>query len=82
MYDGHYHEVGGGWWFFLATGMVSFWALLAGSLDAQWRSHQPHASYPGPSSASTVATFQERYAHGEVTDEEYARRLAMLGERS
>ncbi len=69
MYDGHYDARGDAWWSFMGAGLALVWALLAGGLVRLWRAHRLSASLPGTSNPFAVATFYERFARGELTDE-------------
>ncbi|MEU5208635.1 SHOCT domain-containing protein [Streptomyces sp. NPDC020742] len=89
-----YNHGAGGWgWFAMSVGTVLFWALIimVGVLLFRWLSRTgtrgdegagrtaapPHAAPPhaGPTPEQILA---ERYARGEIEDEEYRRRLATL----
>ncbi|MFJ1612115.1 SHOCT domain-containing protein [Streptomyces sp. NPDC088251] len=84
-----YHRGMGGWaWFAMTFGMILFWVLIIIAvvllLRAFSRSHpvggRPPAApgwrEPGPSSAERILA--ERYARGEIDDDEYHRRMATL----
>ncbi|MFF5156002.1 SHOCT domain-containing protein [Streptomyces sp. NPDC000348] len=72
-----------GWgWFGMTIGMVAFWALVVTAfvlvLRAAGRSHE-HAHTPHPSAAATPQQILgERFARGEIDEEEYRRRLDTL----
>ncbi|MGD3111127.1 SHOCT domain-containing protein [Streptomyces sp. YGL11-2] len=89
-----YHHGGGGWGWIAATiGMILFWALVVtvgilvfralarpgkyGGEQAGWRTgwHTGPQQPAGPTAEQILA---ERYARGEIEDEEYQRRLAIL----
>jgi putative membrane protein len=66
-----------GWGYALMTlGMLGFWALVAIAALALLR-HRPAAGRhaPAPSAPQLLA---ERFARGEIDDDEYYRRLAVL----
>ncbi|MGW1022243.1 SHOCT domain-containing protein [Streptomyces sp. NPDC002577] len=84
---------GGGWggWIVMAVIMVFFWALVIAGIVAlvhyvtsARRSHQSvQPSSPGePWSGSRRAedVLAERFARGEIDEDEYKRRLALLRE--
>ncbi|MFD8764953.1 SHOCT domain-containing protein [Streptomyces mirabilis] len=79
------HDVGGWGWFAMSVGTILFWALIitfgvllhralarpGGSGD------RSDARPPGPSPEQFLA---ERFARGEIDEDEYHRRLAVLRE--
>ncbi|MET8765642.1 SHOCT domain-containing protein [Streptomyces sp. NPDC004658] len=78
----------GGWgWFAMSVGMVLFWALiitlgvlLYRSLARPGEDRDPAGSrLPGTSPEQLLA---DRFAHGEIDEDEYRRRLSVLRERS
>ncbi|MFI6727395.1 hypothetical protein NRF20_03695 [Streptomyces sp. R-74717] len=87
---------GGGWgwggWLVMAVVMVMFWALaiagivvLVHYLTSAHRGHQPG---PPPSSGEhgwggrrAEELLAERFARGEIDEDEYKRRLALLREQ-
>jgi putative membrane protein len=58
------------------TFMVLFWTGVILVLRFFWRQRS------GAGTASAQGVLAERYARGEITDAEYAERLAVLRERS
>ncbi|MFC9758549.1 SHOCT domain-containing protein [Streptomyces sp. NPDC056921] len=83
----------GGWsgWFFMAVFMVLFWALVIAGIVALVRylgggrhGHQggppPSSSEPGWGSRRAEDLLAERFARGEIDEDEYKRRLAVLRE--
>ncbi|GAB2800717.1 hypothetical protein GCM10027073_36160 [Streptomyces chlorus] len=89
-YDGGW---GWGWggWFFMAIFMVLFWALVIAGVVALVRylagSHHGHQGGPPPSSGEpgwgsrrAEDLLAERFARGEIDEDEYKRRLALLRE--
>jgi len=79
MYGWSDQGTGGGWLVMMMLGMLLFAAILAFGLVALWRnSRSGSESTTTPSGASAIAILQERFARGELTEEEYLRRLAML----
>ena len=59
--------------------IVPVTALLVGDQDTvtQWWSNEDHASTPS-SDESALQTLRDRYARGELTDEEFERKLERL----
>ena len=78
MYWNH-HDMTGWDWFATSVGMVLFWALLITVAVLLYRSltvgpQQPPTHVP-PSPEQLLA---ERFARGEIDEEEYRRRLSVL----
>ncbi|MFF0131719.1 SHOCT domain-containing protein [Streptomyces mirabilis] len=86
---------GGGWgwggWFFMAIFMVLFWALVIAGIVALVRyftgNHHGHQGDPPSSSGESgwggtraEDLVAERFARGEIEEDEYKRRLALLRE--
>lgn len=84
---------GGGWggWFFMTVFMVLFWAVLIVGLVAlvRYLVGPRHHQQPGPPPPSGEGGWQdrraesllaERFARGEIEEDEYKRRLALLRE--
>ena len=80
MYGWSDQGMGGGWLVMMMLGMLLFAAILAFGLVALWRHSRSgsESTTTTPSGASAIAILQERFARGELTEEEYLRRLAML----
>lgn len=73
----------GAWWFFGPWFWIPFWILLFFVIRGLfWRrrfrdGHHPHHWYRGGDSDPRVILAQ-RYARGEVSEQEYRERLAVL----
>ena len=73
---------GMGGWLFLGLGMILFWGLVAYGLvtllrpRVTGRPEQPPTADPGTSTA--LHTLDERFARGELDEEEYRRRRDLL----
>ncbi|MET7479306.1 SHOCT domain-containing protein [Streptomyces sp. NPDC005648] len=78
MYWNH-HDMTGWDWFTASVGMVLMWALLIAVAVMLYRGLN-RASEPGTTTArpSPEQLLAERFARGEVDEEEYHRRLAVL----
>ncbi|MGW2642890.1 SHOCT domain-containing protein [Streptomyces sp. NPDC001348] len=87
-YDGGW---GMGGWFLMTVFMVLFWAVLIVGLVAlvRYLTGTRHHQQPGPPQASGEGGWQdrraenllaERFARGEVDEDEYKRRLTLLRE--
>jgi putative membrane protein len=88
-YGWHNNGMGAGWWALMAFGMIVFWAavVIGGVyLIRHYRSGpggiSPRPGDGGPHSptspSSAVDILKERFAKGELTEEEYTRRLSLL----
>ncbi|MEU1925095.1 SHOCT domain-containing protein [Streptomyces albogriseolus] len=73
------HDVSGWGWFAMSASMILFWALIITAavllFRALGRPHEHTHSAAGPSPEQLLA---ERFARGEINEEEYQRRLAAL----
>jgi len=82
MYDGH----GWGWvgWIVMTFGMVAFWALVITAivLAVRWLIGQRGTTSGPPITGQSRAEdlLAERFARGEIDDNEYRQRLALLRE--
>ncbi len=79
MYGWDYRSSGAGWAIVMLMGMFVFGVLLVVGLIALVR--RPRAgtpTTPGPTSTGAVDILRERFARGELTEEEYAHRLEIL----
>ncbi|WP_338933413.1 SHOCT domain-containing protein [Streptomyces netropsis] len=80
------HGVSGWGWFAMTVSMVVFWALIIAVVVLLFRAlARPqhgggeHTGWrKGPPPGHTEHILAERYARGEIDEEEYARRLATL----
>ncbi|MGY5633972.1 SHOCT domain-containing protein [Streptomyces sp. UC1A3] len=77
------HDVSGWGWFGMSVGMVLFWALVITALVLVFRAaNRPHDHTPTPTPTPTPPTPEqilgERFARGEINEEEYQRRLNAL----
>ncbi|WP_416980487.1 SHOCT domain-containing protein [Streptomyces sp. T028] len=79
------HDVSGWGWFGMSIGMVLFWALIITALVLIFRAaSQPHEHTHTPSAPSTPTAptpqqiLDERFARGEIDEEEYRRRSDAL----
>lgn len=81
MYYGGGHMTGWGW-FGMTIGMIAFWGLLIALAILLYRAFtdgQPGGgSTGGPTDADPRQILAERYARGEIDEDEYQRRLATL----
>ncbi|MEU8547672.1 SHOCT domain-containing protein [Streptomyces roseoverticillatus] len=79
------HGVGGWGLFAMTVSMIVFWALiiivavlLFRALARPPRDGRPAGWQKGPATTNAEQILAERYARGEIDEEEYARRLATL----
>ncbi|MEV6165671.1 SHOCT domain-containing protein [Streptomyces sp. NPDC052052] len=88
-----WYNGGWGWggWFFMTMFMVLFWALVIAGIVAlvRYLSTSHHDRRPGQSPSSGEPRWgssraedllAERFARGEIDEDEYRRRLALLRE--
>ena len=69
-----------GWaWTVMLISMLAFWALLALGI---WLAVRSSSTTLPERSRSAEETLRQRYAAGELDDEEFARRLEVLREGS
>jgi putative membrane protein len=84
-YGWHDQAMSGGWWVLMMIGMVIFWTVFVLGIVVLFRHYgQRHEGSAGASGSSSTAVdvLKERFARGEITEEEYSRRLALLREGS
>ena len=71
----------GGWggWLLMTIAMVLFWALIitAVVLIVRYLVSQRHTGTSAVSARTPEEVLAERYARGEIDDDEYQRRLAL-----
>ncbi|CAM5625395.1 SHOCT domain-containing protein [Streptomyces aurantiogriseus] len=73
------HDVSGWGWFGMSVGMVLFWALIITALVLVFRAaNQPHEHTHTPAAPTPEQILGERFARGEIDEEEYQRRLKVL----
>jgi putative membrane protein len=79
------HDVSGWGWFAMSASMVIFWALIIGvgvllfrALGRTGPGSGEHTHTHTPSAPSPEQLLAERFARGEIDEEEYQRRLAAL----
>ncbi|MFI6685692.1 SHOCT domain-containing protein [Streptomyces sp. NPDC050485] len=79
------HGMSGWGWFAMSLSMPVFWALLVGAAVLLFRalsrgSDHPHKPGPsgGPPRLPAEQILAERYARGEIDEDEYHRRLNVL----
>lgn len=81
---GMWHDGWGGGWMLMAIGMVLVWAVIVTAVVLAVRyltaNRTTPPTSPGQSFIRAEDLLAERYARGELDDEEYRRRLALLRE--
>ncbi len=76
-YGWHNGTMGGGWWVLMVIGMVIFFAVfVVGAVLLVRHYGQPHSEIGASNSAIDI--LQQRFAQGEISEEEYTRSLALL----
>ncbi|MFH0241476.1 SHOCT domain-containing protein [Streptomyces sp. HK10] len=79
------HGVSGWGWFAMSAGMILFWVLvitaavlLFRALDRPRERPRAHEGPRTPEGSSAERLLAERFARGEIDEEEYRGRLAVL----
>jgi putative membrane protein len=70
----HMDDWGWGGWLLMTASMVAFWALVAWVVAAAIRAARP----PSPRTSDPERILAERFATGEIDDDEFHRRLDSL----
>jgi putative membrane protein len=81
MMYGRHHGFSGWDWLAMSLTMALLWLLIVGAvvLAVRLLSRRSHGAAPqGSPSASTATLLAERFARGEIGEEEYQRRLTVL----
>ena len=74
----YWHGDWNGWaWVVMVVSMLAFWALVVVGI---WLAVRSSVTPPADGSRSAEETLRQRYAAGELDDEEFARRLHVLRE--
>ena len=84
MYGWNNQGMGGGWWALMMVGTVVFWAVFVIGVVAFLRRYDPRSaglSTQSPAN-SAIEILKERFARGELTEDEYLRRRKLLEEDS
>lgn len=68
--------MGAGGWVFMVVNALALWALLAGVIWLAARAFRHHVANSGSSYPERILA--ERFAKGEITEEEYRDRLTVL----
>lgn len=75
----HGHGVSGWGWFAMSVGMILFWALIITATVLLFRAlDRPQERFRTPAAPSAERLLAERFARGEIDEEEYRSRLAVL----
>jgi putative membrane protein len=80
MYGWYNQGMSGGWWAVMIFGMVVFWTVLVFGVVVLVR-HNGHVHGGVASTSPTtpaIDILNERFARGELNEEEFKRRLALL----
>ncbi|NUK33629.1 SHOCT domain-containing protein [Streptomyces lunaelactis] len=73
------HDVSGWGWFAMSASMILFWALIITAVVLLLRAvGQTSEHTHSPKGHSPEQVLAERFARGEIDEEEYRRRLATL----
>ena len=76
-YGWHNDAMGSGWWVLMVVGMLIFLAVFVIGGVVLVRHYSQLPSNPGASNPA-VEILQQRFARGEISEEEYTRNLALL----
>lgn len=73
------HGVSGWGWFAMSVSMILFWALIITAVVLLFRTlNRPQEHTHAPAIPSPEQILGERFARGEIDEEEYQRRLHTL----
>ncbi|WP_196943269.1 SHOCT domain-containing protein [Streptomyces sclerotialus] len=73
------HNVSGWGWFAMSAGMLVFWAVIITVAVLAIRAlSRPHEHTHAPAAPSPEQLLAERFARGEIDEEQYQRSLATL----
>ncbi|MDP9868791.1 MULTISPECIES: SHOCT domain-containing protein [Streptosporangium] len=73
------HDLSGWGWGAMSVGMILFWALVIAAVVALVRAlNRPQGSIRTPAGPTPERLLAERFARGEIDEEDYRRRLAAL----
>ncbi|NUT49036.1 MAG: SHOCT domain-containing protein [Saccharothrix sp.] len=74
------HNVSGWGWFVMSLGMIAFWAVVITFAVLLFRALSQTGQPPARSTSAPGPELQlaERFARGEIDEDEYRRRLAVL----
>lgn len=80
MYGWYNQGFNGGWWVLMMFGMVAFWAVLVIGIVSLVRHYGPRGGgvVTQPPTSSSIEILKERFARGELTEEEYTQRRKWL----
>ena len=71
--------MGGGGWVIMTILMLAFWALVVGGLVVLFRNRRPGGPDSGTTSGRSAQNLlDERFARGEIDEQEYHARRAVL----
>ena len=76
-YGWHNDAMGSGWWVLMVIGMLAFLVVFVVGAFLLVRHYGQPPSDPGTSN-SAIDILQQRFARGEISEEEYTRGLALL----
>ncbi|MEU5030214.1 SHOCT domain-containing protein [Streptomyces milbemycinicus] len=73
------HDVSGWGWFAMSSSMILFWALIITAAVLGFRAlNRPHENPHAPAAPTPEQILGERFARGEIDEDEYRRRLNTL----
>ena len=75
---GWYHDsMGWGGWILMTVAIVAFWALVVFAVVAIFRGTQ-RSTEPAPDRRDPMQILDERFARGEIDEDEYRTRSSVL----
>jgi putative membrane protein len=81
MYGWGYQGWGIGMWVFMAVAMVIFWAIVVFGIVALVRTFGHTHETPSVAPAGPEGILRERFARGEIDEEEFRKTLVALREK-
>jgi putative membrane protein len=72
---------GGGGWVLMILLMIVFWTLVVGGVIWWLRNRHQHQEPTAPGESAARRILDERFARGELTEEEYRQRCDQLNAR-
>jgi putative membrane protein len=78
MYGWHQQSWGPGAWILMVVGMVFFWSLVAMVIVLVARHFGSSSSVSAPTADPHEELLRARFAHGEIDEDEFSKRLSFL----
>jgi putative membrane protein len=78
MYGWHQQSWGAGAWSLMAVGMIVFWSLVVMAIVLVVRHFGSSSSVAAPNADPHEEFLRARFAHGEIDEDEFSKRLSFL----